>query len=108
VLRKINQVFVKHQCLFLHEGRLIKRLPSTNKQRCLKKHWFISLSASPKPLALYKALQRLGFSQRVAAPEFSQAFDAVLHCNILIGIHAYVQLSGRINRVVSVSLMNAL
>src|SRR4051812_4754410 len=56
VLRKINRVFLKHRCLFLQETRLVMRLPCTNKHMCLRKAWFISISNSPKHLALYKAL----------------------------------------------------
>ena len=44
MLRKINRVFLKHRCLFLQERCLVKRLSCTNKHRCLRKIWFISLS----------------------------------------------------------------
>ena len=59
MLKKINRVFLKHRCLFLQERRLVKRLSCTNKHRCLRKAWFISLSTSPKHLPLYKALLNL-------------------------------------------------
>ena len=57
VLRKINRVCLKHRCLFLQKRRLVKRLSCTNKHRCLRKTWFISLSTSSKHLAVYKALK---------------------------------------------------
>jgi hypothetical protein len=59
IVKKINHVFLKHRFLFLQKRHLIKRLRYTNKHRCLKKHWFISLSTSPKRLALYNALLSL-------------------------------------------------
>ena len=52
MVSKINRVLLKHRCLFLQDRRLIKRLSSTNKHRCLEKNCFISLNTYPKHLAL--------------------------------------------------------
>jgi hypothetical protein len=101
IVKKINHVFLKHRFLFLQERRPVKHLPCTNKHRCLRKAWFISLSTSPKHLALYKALATqvsYGGLCYVCCVILSFYYRTVMHARnsttmtmVVIAWHDYVQ-----------------